>query len=185
VFEKLFEFISQFTDLFKFWTIIDPYEGGIVLRLGVYNRDLKNGLNWLIPLKIERPVHEYIVPRTSRIHAMSTDTKDGATIGFEAVVTWRINDIKKSLLDVSALKDAIADCCMGVIGTELSESTYEEIKHGKVVDALTTACRKNGWKWGIEVIRVQLTGVAKAKNIRLLQDQYSSGLTMTAYGSRE
>jgi regulator of protease activity HflC (stomatin/prohibitin superfamily) len=183
VFERLFEIIAQFADLFQAWTILDPYEGGVVLRFGIFNRELRPGFNWLIPLKVERVITEHTVPRTSRIHSMSTDTKDGSTIGFEAVVTWKINDVQKSLLEVSGLQDAIMDCCMGVIGTELTESTYEEIRQGKTLEALGAACRKNGWKWGIEIIRVQLTGVAKARNIRLLQDQYSEGLTVRTHGS--
>jgi regulator of protease activity HflC (stomatin/prohibitin superfamily) len=180
MFEKLFELVAQFGGLFKFWEVVHPYEGGLVLRLGIYSRDLKLGYNWIIPFGFEHTITEYTVPRTSRIHSMSTTTKDGKTIGFEAVITWRINDLKKSLLEVSSLKDAIADCCMGVIGTELAESSWEEILHGKVIDALGATCRKQGWKWGVEIIRVQLTGVAAAKNIRLLQDQYAEGLTVTA-----
>jgi regulator of protease activity HflC (stomatin/prohibitin superfamily) len=183
VFERLFEFIGQFGALFKFWEVVHPYEGGLVLRLGLYNRDLKAGLNWIIPFGVEHTITEYTVPRTSRIHSLSTTTKDGKTIGFEAVVTWRIKDLKKSLLEVSALKDAIADCSMGVIGTELAESSWDEILHGKTLEAVSLACRKQGWKWGVEIIRVQLTGVAVARNIRLLQDQYSQGLTVTTHGS--
>jgi regulator of protease activity HflC (stomatin/prohibitin superfamily) len=183
VFERIFEFLTQFAELFKFWEVIHPYEGGLVLRLGIYNRDLKPGYNWIIPFGFEHTITEYTVKRTSRVHSMSTDTKDGVTIGFEAVVTWKIHDLKKSLLEVSGLKDAIADCCMGVIGTALSEWTYEEIRHGKLVEELSTACRKQGWSWGIEVIRVQLAGVARARNLRLLQDQYSEGLTVTTHGS--
>jgi len=183
VFERIFEFVSQFGELFRCWTIVHPYEGGLVLRLGIYNRELKPGFNWLIPLKVEHIITEHTVPRTSRIHALSTTTKDGKTIGFEAVVTWKINDLQKSLLEVSSLKDAIMDCCMGVIGTELSESVWDDIVHGKMTESLTSACRKNGWKWGVEIIRVQLTGVAVAKNIRLLQDQYSLGLTVDTHGS--
>jgi regulator of protease activity HflC (stomatin/prohibitin superfamily) len=185
VFERLFEFIGQFSSLFQLWEIVDPYQGGLVLRLGKFHRELKPGFNWLIPMRIERTITEFIVPRTSRIHAMSTDTKDGVTIGFEAVITWKINDLKKSLLEVAMLKDAIADCCMGVIGTELTESTWEEIKHGETLEAVSAACRKNGWKWGVEIIRVQLTGVARARNIRLLQDQYSLGLSVDTHGSDE
>jgi regulator of protease activity HflC (stomatin/prohibitin superfamily) len=183
VFERLFEIVAQFADLFMCWTIVDPYEGGVVLRLGIFNRELQPGFNWLIPLKVERVITEHTVQRTSRIHSMSTDTKDGTTIGYEAVITWKIHDIRKSLLEVSQLKDALADCCMGVIGTELSESTYEEIRQGKTLEALGAACRKQGWKWGIEVVRVQLAGVARARNLRLLQDQYGEGLTVTTHGS--
>lgn len=181
--EKIFEFISQFGTLFVLWTVVDPYEGGLVLRLGKYHRDLKPGFNWLLPLRIERIISEHIVPRTSRVHSMSTTTKDGRTIGFEAVVTWRINDMKKSLLEVSSLQDAIMDCCMGVIGTDLSESSWDDIVHGKTIEALSATCRKNGWKWGVEIIRVQLTGVVAARNIRLLQDNYNQGLTVVEHGS--
>jgi regulator of protease activity HflC (stomatin/prohibitin superfamily) len=184
VFERIFEFLTQFAELFKFWEVIHPYEGGLVLRLGIYHRDLKPGYNWIIPLGFEHTITEYTVPRTSRLHSMSTTTKDGRTVGFEAVVTWRINDLHKSLLEVSSLKDAIADCCMGVIGTELSESSWDDIIHGKTIEALSSVCRKSGWKWGVEIIRIQLTGVAAAKNIRLLQDQYSEGLTVTTHGSQ-
>ena len=90
MFEKLFEFIQQFAELFKFWEVVHPYEGGLVLRLGVYHRDLKPGFNWLIPFGVDHTITEYTVKRTSRVHSMSTDTKDGTTIGFEAVIKWKI-----------------------------------------------------------------------------------------------
>ena len=183
MFEKLLEFVQTFAELFKFWEVIHPYEGGLVLRLGIFNRELRPGYNWIIPFGFEHTITEYTVPRTSRIHSMSTTTKDGKTIGFESVITWKIKDLQKSLLEVSSLKDAIADCCMGVIGTELAESSWEEILHGKVIESLGAACRKNGWRWGVEILRVQLTGVAAARNLRLLQDQYSEGLTVTTHGS--
>jgi len=183
VFEKLFEFIQQFAEFFRFFEVIHPYEGGLVLRLGIYNRELKPGFNFIIPLGFEHTITEYTVPRTARIHSMSTTTKDGKTIGFEAVITWKVKDLQKSLLEVASIKDAIIDCCMGVIGSELSEATWDDIVHGKVIESLGAACRKNGWKWGIEVIRVQLTGVAAARNIRLLQDQYNDGLTVKMHGS--
>jgi regulator of protease activity HflC (stomatin/prohibitin superfamily) len=181
MFERLFEFLTQFSELFQCWTIVHPYEGGLVLRLGIYHRDLKPGLNFLIPFKVEHIITEHIVKRTSRIHSMSTDTKDGVTIGFEAVITWKIHDLKKSLLESSGLKDAISDCCMGVIGTALSEWTYEEIRHGKLVEELSAECRKQGWQWGIEVMRVRLASVARARNLRLLQDQYGEGLTVQTH----
>jgi regulator of protease activity HflC (stomatin/prohibitin superfamily) len=182
MFERISELIAQFSGLFKFWEIIHPYEGGLVLRQGIYSRDLKPGYNWIIPFGFEHTITEHTVPRTSRIHSMSTTTADGKTIGFEAVITWKINDLHKSLLEVSSLKDAIADCCMGVIGTELAEQSWEEILHGRFIEQLGATCRKQGWKWGVEILRVQLTGVAAARNIRLLQDQYAEGLTVTTHG---
>jgi len=98
---------------------------------------------------------------------MATTTKDGKSIGFDAVVTYRISDMEKAVLRVTHVKDAIVDTCMGIIGTELSDATWEDILHGNTVEALTEACRKRGWKWGIEVMQVQLAGVCLVRNIRL------------------
>jgi regulator of protease activity HflC (stomatin/prohibitin superfamily) len=98
---------------------------------------------------------------------MATTTKDGKPIGFDAIVTYRISDIEKAVLRVTLVKDAIVDTCMGIIGTELSNATWEDIFHGNVVEDLTEACRKRGWKWGIEIMQVQLAGVCLVKNIRL------------------
>ena len=65
------------------------------------------------------------------------------------------------------MKDAVADTCAGVIGTELSNKEWGAIRNGEVSEYLTAVCRKRGWKWGIEVHAVQLMGVALVKNLRI------------------
>jgi hypothetical protein len=75
--------------------------------------------------------------------------------------------VQTALLDVVDLKDAIADSCAGIIGTTLSNCSWSAIVHGETSDALTAECRKRGWKWGVEIQLVQLTGVAPVKNLRV------------------
>jgi regulator of protease activity HflC (stomatin/prohibitin superfamily) len=116
---------------------------------------------------MDQTVNEHVVPRTTRLTGLATTTNDGKAIGFDAVVTWRISDIQKAVLEVSELKDAIADSCAGIIGAELSNASWIDIIHGETVEALTAACRKRGWKWGVEIQLVQLTGVAPVKNLRV------------------
>jgi regulator of protease activity HflC (stomatin/prohibitin superfamily) len=111
---------------------------------------------------------EHIVPRTERISSLATTTVDGKSIGFDAVITYRISDIQKAVLEVEDLKDAIADSCAGTIGQTLSAATWEQIWKGEATDSLTTACRKKGWRWGVEIQSVQLTGVALIKNLRIV-----------------
>jgi hypothetical protein len=75
--------------------------------------------------------------------------------------------VQTALLDVVDLKDAIADSCAGIIGTTLSNCSWSAIVHGETGDTLTAECRKRGWKWGVEIQLVQLTGVAPVKNLRV------------------
>lgn len=165
--DKLWEIIAASLNALCFWCVIDPYQRAVLLRLGIFNRELGPGFYWKLPFHIDRVLTENVVPRTERLTGLSTTTSDGKSVGFDVVVTYRIHDIQKALLEVNDLKDAIADCCAGQIGTDLSNSTWESIRHGDAIDSLTGACRKRGWKWGVEIQGIQLTGIALVKNLRI------------------
>lgn len=168
MFDKLFDALAEIWKELIPVVTVDPYEGAVQLRMGAFLRVLEGGhWYWKVPWA-DRIIPEHVVPRTERIAGLATTTIDGKAIGFDAVITYRISDIQKATLEVSDLKDAIADSCAGIIGTELSNSSWDDIVHGRAVEGLTAACRKRGWKWGVEIQNVQLTGVAAVRNIRLL-----------------
>jgi regulator of protease activity HflC (stomatin/prohibitin superfamily) len=167
VLDKLLDFLAGIWNDLVPIQVVPPYSGGVQLRLGKFLRVLQGGgWYWKAPFA-DNVLLDHVVPRTERLSGLATTTSDGKAIGFDAVITWRISDVQKAMLDVSDLKDAIADSCAGIIGTELSRSPWEAIVHGETVEALTAACRKRGWKWGVEIQLVQLTGVAPVKNLRV------------------
>lgn len=165
--DKLLDFLREFWHELTLIAIIPPYDGGVQLRMGRLLRVLEGGQwYWKIPF-VDDVLNERTVPRTERLTGLATTTSDGKAIGFDAVITYRISDIQKALLEVNDLKDAIADTCAGIIGTELNNAVWSDIVHGNTVDSLTKACRARGWKWGVEIQLVQLTGVAPVKNLRV------------------
>jgi regulator of protease activity HflC (stomatin/prohibitin superfamily) len=167
VLDKLLDFLLEIVHELTPVVIVPPYNNGIQLRMGKVLRLLDGGSwYWKVPFA-DNVIEDHVVPRTERLTGLATTTVDGKAIGFDAVITWRISDIKKAMLEVSDLKDAIADSCAGIIGTELSSATWTDIIHGNAVEPLTKACRARGWKWGVEIQLVQLTGVAPVKNLRV------------------
>jgi regulator of protease activity HflC (stomatin/prohibitin superfamily) len=172
--DKLLEFLSSiWNDLIPV-AVLNPYSGGIQIRMGKPLRVLEGGgWYWKIPFA-DYVLHDFVVPRTERLTGLATTTQDGKAIGFDAVITYRISDVMKALLEVHDLKDAIADSCAGIIGTELNNAVWLDIIHGNMVEPLTAACRKRGWKWGVEIQLVQLTGVAPVKNLRVSLSGHSA-----------
>lgn len=168
MFDRLVDFLIDSLKLFQFWVVIDPYERGIQLRLGRFEGVLEPGLHFLIPGAVDRVVTENVVPRTHRLTGLAATTSDGKAVGFDAVITYRINDIVKAVLEVEHVEDAIADSCAGIICTQLSGQGWETIVHEGAPEALTAACRKRGWKWGVEIMAVQLVGAALVKSLRLM-----------------
>lgn len=175
MFEKLIELLQSSLEAILPFVVMADYQEGVLLRLGRFHRKLGPGLHWKIPCNFDTVLHDDVKPRTERLSGLSTTTTDNKSIGFDAVITYQISDVKKALLEVHDLKDAVADTCAGVIGTELSNKEWSAIRNGEVAEHLTAVCRKRGWKWGIEVISVQLMGVALVKNLRISGNTGHSG----------
>lgn len=168
MFDRLIDFLMESLKAFQFWTVLDPYEQGVLLRLGLFKRVLDPGFHLLIPFFVDRVIAENVVPRTHRLTGLATTTMDGKPVGFEAVITYRINDVVKAVLETEHVEDAIADSCAGLICTHLSNLEWNSIVHAGAPESLTKVCRARGWKWGVEIINVQLVGTALVKSLRLM-----------------
>jgi regulator of protease activity HflC (stomatin/prohibitin superfamily) len=170
MFDKLVDIVLQFLELFKFWIVIEPFEAGVQTRLGKFVKVLEPGFHWLLPLGIDRTTHEHTVPRTHKMGAQSITTLDGKQIGFQAVITYQVNDIKKAILDVEDSEHAIQDSCAGNIAHILAGYSWPDIlvKYDEVTEAVTKACRARSWKFGLEIKSVQFATLSTVRTIRLL-----------------
>jgi regulator of protease activity HflC (stomatin/prohibitin superfamily) len=171
MFDRLIDFLLSCIELFQFWRVLDPYEKGVLLRLGKFVKVLEPGFHWVIPFHIDTAPTIHVVPSTHSLGDMSMITKDGKSMGFQAIVTFQVSDVEKALLKVADVDHAVRDACGGEIGRVLRESTWAEIieEGDTILDRLTSACRKRGWKWGVEIMSIQLAELALVRNIRLMQ----------------
>ena len=182
MFDRLWEIIAAIWEALIPFTILYPFEKGVLCRFGKFQRELEAGFHWCIPFHVDTVFHEHITPRTDHLIGLSTTTKDGHAVGFDAVVTWKISDIKKALMEVTDLKDAISDTCAGQIGTTLADATWDDIRSGDVIENLTTVVRKRGWRWGVEIMNVQLSGVSRVKNFRVTGSSQPHTVHLTPSG---
>jgi len=166
--DRLMDFVIQFLSLGKFWVVIYAYRRGVLLRLGKFERVLEPGFHFIWPLHIDYAISDVVVMRTHHLGALATTTADGKQAGFEVIVTHKIHDIEIALLKVDKVEDAIKDACLGTVGQVLSGLNWGELNQPGTTDLLTAACRKKGWKYGIEVISVQLAGISIVRNIRIM-----------------
>ena len=169
--DRLIDLMMNGLHLLQFWTVIYAYEAAVRFRFGVFHSVLEPGMHWKLPFNMDYIHKEHVVPRTHRMTSLAGTTQDGLSIGFDVVVTYRINDIKKATLEVEDVRDSIMDACAGTVGSVLAQASWGEIVTGAATDKLTTACRKRGWKWGVEIQSVQLVGVCTVRNIRLAHNQ--------------
>jgi regulator of protease activity HflC (stomatin/prohibitin superfamily) len=171
--DRLVDTLLQFIELFKFWTVVPQYEQGVLLRLGKFVTVVEPGFRFVWPLGIDHVATEVVVMQTKSLGNLSTTTKDNKSVGFECIITYKINDIQKALLSVDRVDDAIVDACQGIVGMMVSSMTLAELMNAEqTTEKLSLACRKRGWRYGVEILTAQLAGVSLVRNIRLLGDYY-------------
>lgn len=167
---KLLDLIVQFANFFIPWTVLDAFEGGVILRWGKYHRTIGPGFHWCLPFNIDHVFTDTVVLRTKPIGLQSLLTKDARAITLTAIVTSSIEDVRKALLDVESVDQAMLDACAGAIGTLVTKSTWDEIVHEDFQNEMAKACRRGAKRYGIAIDRVQLMELTPARAIRLLQD---------------
>jgi regulator of protease activity HflC (stomatin/prohibitin superfamily) len=165
--DRFIELIIDCLQVFQCWVVLDEYERGVLLRLGKFHKLLEPGFHLCIPFYVDRAVHDNVVTRTTELQPQTLTTKDNRTVSVTAVVTSNIRDIKKALLEVEGVDHALVDSCAAAVGTHVGSLTWDELRTADITDALTKLCRKNAWRYGIEIERVQLADLALSRVIRL------------------
>jgi regulator of protease activity HflC (stomatin/prohibitin superfamily) len=168
MFDRLFDIVLQFLDLFKFWVILDPFEQGVLLRLGHYKRSLERGFHWIAPFNIDNVLIDNVVPRTVNLGEQGLTTRDGKSITVSAVVTAKISHIERALLEVENVDEALMDSCYATIGDLIVQHDWDTIRTPEFTDTVTKACRKQAFRYGIEILRVQFADRLPVKAFRLL-----------------
>lgn len=169
MFDKLVDFLLNFIGLFKFWTVIRDFEGGIILRLGKFHRMARPGWNWKYPFDVEECFYAHVNMITRIVGPQSLTTKDDISLIVSVVITEKIEDIKKFLLDCTNGHSIIEDATYGAVATIIHNSTWEELVTSDIARQLEITVRRQAKKYGVEIIQLQLVDFTKSKSLRLMQ----------------
>ena len=176
--DRLIDFLLSIIQMFQFWTVVNEYERGVVLRLGRFKREIGPGLTWCIPFYVDHVLVDNVVNRVVELGPQSLTTKDGKDVTVNAVVTASIKDIKKALLEVEGVDHALADACCAAVGEHVNDTDWTDLRGELSYDTLTKACRRQAFKYGIEIHRVQLKDLTRCRSLRILAGERNTALEM-------
>lgn len=170
--DRIVDFFISFGKNFQFWVIIYAYERGVHMRFGKFLRVLEPGLHWCRPFHIDHVMVDNVVTRTVHIGAQSLTTKDGKSVVVSAVITLRISDIYKALVEVESIEHAMMDACYGAVSTHVDSSTWEQLHGEEAFKGLTRECRKAAKQYGLDIERVQLADLAMCRTFRMVNSDH-------------
>jgi regulator of protease activity HflC (stomatin/prohibitin superfamily) len=148
---------------------VHPYQKTVVLRLGKKARVLDSGWHWIAPFHIEETLTEIVTPRTTNLPIQTVTTADDIQISIAALITWEISDVAKLLLEAAEHQEAMLDTSLGLVASSVMSVNWKDLSSDEFVRTLRSDIKRRARKWGIRVLDVQLTDLAKTRTLRLLQ----------------
>lgn len=155
--------------------VIDEYEKGVVLRLGVKQRVVNPGLYLKIPF-VDRVISTSVVPTTMPLFPQSITTKDNKNIVVRAVIKYKVADPETFLLKVNDATDAISDATQGIIRDVVSETNYDRCRYKAMENRITKYAAMEAEYWGIHIMAVTITDIGMIRTFRLIKDEASSDI---------
>lgn len=168
VLERLFDLLVGLWRYLLPWAILGDDQVGLVRRFGRFHRTMGHGLNWKWPI-VEEPMSETSALDSTVLREQSLTTRDGVPVTLRGVITYRVVDPRRYILDVDNPLTVVNDvgCC--VIGELIPELDAAEVLQGaSFLATLTRRVRARAKKWGIEVDSCGLADRTRAKTLRLM-----------------
>ena len=168
--QSIIDFILSVLDAFQFWFVVDDYESGMLIRLGVRKRIIKPGLNFCWPLFIDDVQIASMLADTEALSPQTLDTNDRFQLMVTPVATWRIDDIEKYLFTRQDADGTMLDHVSTVISFSVSQTDYDDIFTEDFWKDLTVKCRRALQPYGIYIEKVRYTDLAEIKTVRLITE---------------
>lgn len=169
-------FLEKLIDLFvTFWqqlapfVVLDPYQGGVILRLGKYHRTIGPGLSWKIPV-VESCIDVPTCITTMRLPPQTLTTRDGVGVVAACVVKYAIRDPQPYVTEILDQADVLADVTMGATLTAVAEMTYDDLRVALPERRVLDSLRKQVNRFGFRIESVTFTDFGRVRSFRLVTD---------------
>lgn len=174
MFDKLIDFLISIIDHVNPFVIVKEYQEAVLLRNGKFKKVWTKGFHLKVPF-IDEYIQQHTMITTLTLPAQSLVTLDGSNIVVKSVVKYRIADVKTFCLELFDNVDAVSDISQGLIKSNIMASNWDKCIDNDMDNLLSKKIRAEVKKYGVEIIQVTLTDIAKIRTIRLINEGNSIG----------
>ena len=153
--------------LLTYVRVVDQWNRAVVLRFGRFAGVRGPGFIFLLPFEA---ILQYVDTRvrTSELRAEQTLTRDGVSVGVEAIVTWKAIDAEKAALAVSNYVSSVEQIASIALREAVGKSTLGEMlsARDKLDDDIKQRLEHRIGPWGIVCLAVDIKDVAIPPELR-------------------
>jgi hypothetical protein len=171
MFSGLLDFIQRFFDLFIWWTVVQPWEQGIRVRLGKARKRLPPGIHFKIPYAdaiFKQPTRRLY----TNFGPISVTTADSQTLTLSGALGYVVRDLDTLYDKLQHAEDGIHAIVAGAVTEFVASHPLSDCTPTHIVEGARRLLRLR--RFGLSVAQLTLTSYAKVRVIRLITDADTS-----------
>jgi regulator of protease activity HflC (stomatin/prohibitin superfamily) len=151
----------------SFLKINKQWEEAVILRLGKYNKNRKEGLFLLIPY-VDRAYIRDIRTHTMDIPHQKAITKDNISVDVDAVMWYRISNANKSVMNIENFEFSILEFTKTTLRNVIGHKELDELltEREEVAFTVKDLVEHTSEEWGIDIERVELQDIILPDNMK-------------------
>lgn len=167
--EWLTNILETLRNIFPRTFTVFPDEEGIRIFLGIKVKLLKPG--WYVYWPIIQHVEKIsVTPQAVDLRPQSVHTIDEKDVVISGAILYRISDACKAILNVQDYDRSLQVLALGVIAEFTSKHKLADLKISDLRKIILTGVREEAAGFGLKVLRIHITDLGCAKNLRVLGD---------------
>lgn len=166
--EWLTNILETLRNIFPKTFTVFPDEGGVRITFGTKVKSLKPG--WYIYWPIIQHVEKLsITPQAIDLRPQSVRASDGTDMVISGAILYRISDARKAILDVQDYDRSLQVLALGVIAEFVGIHNCR-LEISELREVILTGVRDEATGFGLKIMKVYITDLGCAKNLRVLGD---------------
>lgn len=146
--------------------IINEGDAALVERFGRFTRTLKPGLNFTIPV-IDTIIVDTTREQVFDVPAQDAITADDVYLKADAVVFWRIMDLRRVHYEVDDIKAAIESIVLTALRDQIGHMPMDKIiaSREEISNKLLRKLDEVTQSWGVKVTRVEVKDIKPSEEV--------------------
>jgi regulator of protease activity HflC (stomatin/prohibitin superfamily) len=148
--------------------MVNQGNAALVERLGRYHRQLNPGLSFIVPI-----IDQIVMENTTReqlldIKPQNVITKDGIYLEVDAILYWRIQDIKKSFYAIDDLEQSLANIATTTLRENIAQNSLKDtnMSRAEMDKIILVELNSITFSWGVETIRLDIQSITPPETVR-------------------
>ncbi len=162
---------TRFSEAFKWWFVLQPWEQALRVRAGRYIAKFEGGIHFRIPY-LDAIFMQNCRLRVSDMGHQTITTRDHRTLTVAGQLKYKVADVTPLYMNLHTAEETLLQVCQAIVTKYIANHDEEDCHPDKLMDHVNRVLDFE--QYGLAEVSYAVTDYANVKTYRLINEGFQS-----------